>query len=114
VGRRRSDSLSSTASSMVISACSSPTRFIFEKETPSVPSEKPVLCSPPHRGLVGGSEPNSSEAHQGCSPTTPSASAPAPAGTESENVVAHKSAFWPGQTLTFKYKQGRKPLRPML
>ncbi|KAJ7343299.1 hypothetical protein DFH08DRAFT_222816 [Mycena albidolilacea] len=111
VGRRRSDSLSSTASSMVISACSSPTRFIFEKETPSVPSEKPVLCSPPHRGLVGGSEP-SSEAHQGCSPTTPSASAPA--GTESENVVAHKSTFWPGQTLAFKCRQGRKPLRPIV
>ncbi|KAF7338143.1 hypothetical protein MVEN_02039100 [Mycena venus] len=99
-GRGRSDSLCSTSSShMAISVCSSPTKFIVREETP-------FLCSPMRRGLSGGSEPSSdSHLSKGGSPST----------TEpAESVVAQGSTFWPGQTLIFRYKQRKKPLRPII
>ncbi|KAJ6525637.1 hypothetical protein B0H19DRAFT_585306 [Mycena capillaripes] len=114
-GRRRSDSLSSTSSSMAISACSSPTKFIsFGQEPPLPPAKQAppdILCSLIHRGLTGESE-HDPDLHlsQDCCPLTSSMR------PETENVgVAQESMFWPGRSFVFTYAQyRRKPLQSLV
>ncbi|KAJ7709716.1 hypothetical protein B0H17DRAFT_1124255 [Mycena rosella] len=118
-GRPRSESFSSTCSSpMAISACSSPTKFlfppvIFGQESPPTPTKQPSLDirrSPRHRGQLGASQPSSDSplSRTRCPPIPPHA------GTHTLVVVAQGSAFWPGKTVSFAYKQHQKALQPAL
>ncbi|KAK7020463.1 hypothetical protein R3P38DRAFT_2969618 [Favolaschia claudopus] len=98
--RRRSNSLISTSSSMDISACSSPTKFIYDHETPTAPSSQ-----------HGGSGSSTIRGHTRAPPLSPIKSRRA---TQPHTDVARHSTFFSGQTLTFTYNDQRKKPRRLI
>ncbi|KAJ7775084.1 hypothetical protein B0H16DRAFT_85292 [Mycena metata] len=103
--RQRSDSISSTCSSLMdISVCDSPTKFLCFGQEPTL---SPTKQGPPdildlqavRRGPTG--DPKSDSVPSGDDVLRTHKH-------ESGDVIIQASTFWPGQTVVFRYKQNKK------